>query len=205
MNDNTDFIEKVTDLFLQYGAKSITMDDVAKSFGMSKKTLYQKYRNKDALLEEVLKYKLQDLLEHNKCLDDAYDNALDRMMCKDGKFEEATSANKSLLLKQIIKYYPAIFKKHMENFANLFSDVLIANVKLGREQGYYRKDFNEEMYSKLFFQTVISYDSSPFMEDSPLEKHHYVTEAIDFYLNAITTEKGKEYLKKLKNKYEKTV
>ena len=46
MEKDTAFIEKVQNLFLENGAKTLTMDDIARELGISKKTLYQKYRNK---------------------------------------------------------------------------------------------------------------------------------------------------------------
>lgn len=193
-----EFLEKVTELFIENGAKSLTMDDLAKALGISKKTLYQKYANKDALLEAVLKFKLEQIIAHFEMLDEKYDNALERMLCKDDELEKATATNKSILLKQIIKYYPAIFSKHMQNFSDGFSKVLISNIEKGRQHGYYREDFDAEMYAKLFFQMAISYDSSPFMEGSTVDRFHYLDAAMDFYLSAVTNENGKNYLKKLK-------
>lgn len=200
-----EFLEKVTELFIENGAKSLTMDDLAKSLGISKKTLYQKYANKDALLEAVLTFKVDQMNEHFNTLDEKYDDALERMLCKDDELENATATSKSILLKQIIKYYPEIFRKHMQNFSGVFSKVLISNIEKGRIQGYYRKDFDAEMYSKLFFQMAISYDSSPFMEGSTVDRYHYLDAAMDFYLSAVTNENGKDHLKKLKQEYEQVV
>ena len=55
------FIEKVSHLFIEYGAKTFTMDDIAKEFSMSKKTLYQQFKNKDELLEAVLDFQLEQM------------------------------------------------------------------------------------------------------------------------------------------------
>lgn len=205
MEYNQKFLEKATQLFIENGAKTLTMDDVARAFGISKKTLYQKYANKEALLEAVLKFKLEQIIGHLEALDDLYDNALERIFCKDDELEKATATNKSILLKQIIKYYPSIFSKHMQDFADQFSRVLKINIEKGRHQGYYRTDFDEEMYARLFFQMAVSYDSSPFMENSSLDRDHYHQAATEFFLSAITTEDGKNYLKKLKTKYEQMV
>ena len=46
MDEKTFFLSKASELFIENGAKTLTMDDVAKEFGISKKTLYQKYKNK---------------------------------------------------------------------------------------------------------------------------------------------------------------
>ena len=150
------FLEKVVELFIDNGAKTLTMDDIAKEFGMSKKTLYQKYANKEALLEDVLAFKLEEAIVKLKELDIQVENAIDRMFCRDEHIERAVQSNNSLLIRQLIKHYPAIFNKHMMDFAEKFSEVMVHNIERGRQQGYYREDFNATIYAKLFFQIVIS-------------------------------------------------
>ncbi|MFD2544595.1 TetR/AcrR family transcriptional regulator [Kaistella montana] len=189
------FLEKVADLFIENGAKTLTMDDIAKEFGMSKKTLYQKYTNKDALLSDVLQFKLDGVIEKLNQLDIEVENAIERMFCRDEEIEKAVETNKSLLIRQLIKYYPAIFNQHMMHFSERFSEVIIHNILRGREQGYYRHDFDEKLYGKMFFQLIMSYDSSPFFNTEKIERTYFNNEAMKFFMYAITTEKGKDYLK----------
>jgi AcrR family transcriptional regulator len=47
-------LEKATDLFMRYGIRSITMDEIATQLGVSKKTLYQFFADKDAMVEAVM-------------------------------------------------------------------------------------------------------------------------------------------------------
>lgn len=189
------FLEKVVMLFIENGAKTLTMDDIAKEFGMSKKTLYQHYKNKEALLEDVLAFKLNDVIEQLNMLDDTVENAVERMFCRDQQIEEAVKSNKSLFIRQLVRYYPAIFNKHISEFSDRFTDVLLRNIKKGREQGYYRTDFNETAYAQLFFSLIMSYDSSPFIDNEIFDRNHFHEEAVLFYMNAITTEEGKKFIK----------
>lgn len=189
------FLEKVVMLFIENGAKTLTMDDIAKEFGMSKKTLYQHYKNKDALLEDVLAFKLNDVIEQLNMLDDTIENAVERMFCRDQQIEEAVKSNKSLFIRQLVRYYPAIFNKHISEFSDRFTDVLLRNIKKGREQGYYRTDFNETAYAQLFFSLIMSYDSSPFIDNEIFDRNHFHEEVVLFYMNAITTEEGKKFIK----------
>lgn len=200
MVSNNQFLERASELFIEHGSKTLTMDDVAKEFGMSKKTLYQKYKNKEALLEEVLDFKLNTIINKMQQLDVKVENAVERMFCRDEQMERAINSNKSMMVKQLVKYYPAIFNKHMVNFAEKFSEVLIHNIKKGRSQGFYREDFNEEIYSKLFVQLMMSYDSSPILEHEKVEREEFNHEVMMLYMNAITTEKGKQILKKVNKK-----
>lgn len=198
MEEKTNFLSKATQLFIENGAKSVTMDEIAKEFGISKKTLYQKYKNKEELLEEVLKYKLQEVIKRLKYLDENIDNAVARMFCRDEEIDKVSHSNNNILIRQLLKYYPAIFHKHMLNFSTKFSEVLVHNIEKGRKQGLYREDFDPELYAKLFFQLVMSYDSSPYFDVELIERENFMQETMFFYLNAITNEKGKEVLKNLK-------
>ncbi len=197
MEDKKQFLKKAAQLFLENGAKTLTMDDVAREFGMSKKTLYQMYKNKEALLEEVLKIKMEEAIEKFRKMDMEIDNAIERMFCRDEELEKVSEQKNSLLLKQLIKYYPAIFHRHMMDFAEKFSEVMVHNIEKGRKQGYYREDFDAEIYSRIFFQMAMSYDSSPYFDTTKVDRQIYLEQTFLFYMNAITTEKGKEYLKKL--------
>lgn len=197
MEKDTELLEKVSDLFIENGAKTVTMDDIAQELKISKKTLYQKYENKEALLEEVLAYKLEVVLSKMKNLDETIENAVERMFKRDSDIERASRTNDSIMLRQLIKYYPQIFNKHMLYFSQKLSEILIHNIQRGRKQGLYRENFDEKIFSKLYFQMTMTYDNSPFLDTKEISRASYQQEALMLYMNAITTEKGKECMKKL--------
>ena len=197
MEDNTDFITKVSQLFIENGAKTLTMDDIAKAFGISKKTLYVKYKNKEELIEEVLQFKLESIITRLKYLDQTIENAIERMFCRDEEIDKVADSNNSMLIKQLIKYYPTIFNKHMIEFSDKFSEVLVHNILKGREQGYYRDNFDAEVYAKLFFQLIMSMEDPLYMDLNFIDRVYYKHEVMSMYMNAITNEKGKEILKNL--------
>lgn len=200
MDEKTIFLSKAADLFIDNGAKTVTMDDIAKAFGISKKTLYQKYKNKEELLEEVLQYKLEEVIDRLQYLDDNVENAIERMICRDEEIDKVSHSNNNILIRQLLKYYPGIFQKHMLNFSEKFAEVLVHNIQKGRQQGLYREDFNAEVYAKIFFQLVMSYDSSPFFDTAVIEREYFMQESLMLYLNAITNEKGKKVLMSLQEK-----
>lgn len=191
------FLKKVSELFLQNGAKSLTMDDIAKELRVSKKTLYKVYESKENLLEEILEFNIEKVLFKMQHLDENVDNAVERMFKRDEDIEKASRTNDSIMLRQLVKYYPQIFKKHMLFFSEKFSELLIHNIERGRTQGLYREDFDAQLYSKLFFQMTMSYDNSPFLDTSQLCRSEYQQELLLFYMNAITTEEGRRYMKDL--------
>lgn len=193
---DTEFLEKSAKLFLENGAKTFTMDDIAREFRMSKKTLYQKYKNKEALLEDVLTFKFNALIKRMEKLDLEVENAVTRMYCRDEEMEKAIESNNSIFIKQLIKYYPQIFEAHMMRFSEKFSDIMYQNIAKGRKQGYYRKDFNEKLYAKFLFHLMISYHNTPYLGVEEMKESDFCHFVLDFYMNSITTEKGKEFLEK---------
>lgn len=197
MEKENNFLEKVSQLFLEYGAKSVTMDDIAKELGMSKKTLYQQYKNKEALLEEVLIFGMERVLRRMYDLDEEMNNAVERMFCRDEALEKTSRTNDSVFLKQLIKYYPLIFNRHMRHFSEKFSEILVQNIERGRKQGFYRNNFDAHFYAKLFFQLIMSYDSSPFLDTSGISRDEYRQETMKFYMYSIVTEKGREILEEM--------
>lgn len=202
MEKDIELLEKVSELFIQNGAKTVTMDDIAQELKISKKTLYQKYQNKEALLEEVLEYKLEKVIAKMRNLDETIENAVERMYSRDQDIERASRTNDSIMLRQLIKYYPQIFNKHMLFFSERLSEILVHNIERGRKQGLYREDFDAYFYSKLFFQLTMTYDNSPFLDTTNISREQYQQETLNFYMNAITTQKGKEAMKEFTPTYQ---
>ena len=57
--DNKERIKiQATDLFMRYGIRSVSMDDIANNLGMSKKTIYQFYADKDELVDAVIEHEI---------------------------------------------------------------------------------------------------------------------------------------------------
>lgn len=189
-----EFLDKTLDLFVENGAKALTMDDIAKTFSISKKTLYEQYGSKESLLETVLSYKLDKVIKSVKKIDEQSSNAIEAILNKDESISESIQQNRSIFIKQLMKYYPVIFDKHMLDCSDKITELIIKNIHKGREQGIFRKDFNEWSYSKFFFQLIMSYETTPFINTEKISKSDYHDEVIMFYLHAITTEKGKQIL-----------
>ncbi|MDY3548649.1 TetR/AcrR family transcriptional regulator [Riemerella anatipestifer] len=204
MEDKFIFLKKVSELFLQNGAKSLTMDDIAKAFSISKKTLYQNYKNKEVLLEEVLGFLLEELLEQLKAEEEKSLNPIEKMLLREPRIEQISENNKTFFVRQLIKYYPDIYSTHIVNVYKGVYEILKYNVIKGREQGLYEEDFDIETYAKYFLELMFAFDSSPlFEEEHKVGRGNYCQGVVRFYLNAIVTPKGKEILNQLQYNNEK--
>lgn len=203
IDSRKEFIGKVTELFMLHGAKALTMDDIAKEFSMSKKTLYQYYKNKEDLLLEILKNISETFLLEVEKASDKHTCAIEILLVSNQRMNEIIGEKKNTFLVQLQKYYPEVFLQHQKNTHSGLANVAIHNFEKGIEQGIYRSDLPKELYVKFLLTLYFAVESSPLFEEE-FDRDCTCIEILNFYLNAIVTEKGQQRLNELKTKYEKT-
>lgn len=190
-------IEKAGELFLKLGFKSVTMDDIASELGISKKTLYKYFNNKQSLVEETTS------TLHNSCfiiintIANQGFNAIKENFEIKKMFKEMFQNASSSPIYQLKKYYPKIHKKAMQKEMVLFSECLRKNVEKGKIEGYYRNDINIELVTQFYFSLVFSVHEST-IENYKIPKLEQ--EVLAYHTRAIATQKGLEELEnQLKN------
>ena len=142
-------------LFMQFGLRSVSMDDIANSLGISKKTIYQFYQDKDALVEDVI----ASIIEHNQfcCQKDREGsmNAIHEIfLAMDFMMEIFKSMNPSLVF-DMQKYYPGAFVKFSEHKNNYLQVMIKANILRGIEEELYREDLQVEILSRFRVESMM--------------------------------------------------
>jgi hypothetical protein len=152
------------------------------------------YKNKEDLLTELLDYKLDLVVETLLLNDSKSDNAIERMFLREKDFERFSQTNKTTFIRQLIKYYPSIYNLHILSIEEKISKIVTHNIKLGRQQGLYRTDFDERLYIKFLLQLMFSYENSPLFENEKNDRDCFCFEVMVFYIHSISTKKGKDFL-----------
>lgn len=201
MQEKNCFLDKLLNLFKVYGAKTLTMDDIAKEFSMSKKTLYQKYKNKEDLLHEVLEHISDKAIEEVMKVKSQFTCPIEMLLVSGTRIDDVTTQEKNAFVLQLLKYYPDIFHEHQKTISIKITEILKLNFNRGVNIGYYRTDIPIELFMKFLTTLLFSVDVSPLFEE--IEDKKSISNGMkQFYLNAIVTEKGKQRLKELNTKYE---
>ena len=189
-------LNQAESLFMRVGIKSITMQDLSRELGISKKTLYQFVENKADLVLKVIFNHAQQEIEQVKKITAASKNAIDEML-KIGRFGfEQISIISPTVIYDIKKHYhkswEVIEKLHQEHTYG----VIVENFKRGVEEGLYRDDFDVDIVAKLYgAQTFLMIEEAIF----PLRKYnkkHLMNEFIKYHLYGIVSPKGKKVLEK---------
>lgn len=193
-------IESAMDLFLKYGIKSMTMDDVSRELGISKKTLYKFVSNKADLVDQGVKSTYDNVMNHLTHLSDVTENAIDELFEIDMFFDTVMRQQHPAMMFQLQKYYPDTFKwlegKKMESVKKITSK----NLNKGIKQGMYRDDLNIDYICYIYIaHTNIMSDESGVPQDicesSEFHKHH-----MEYHIRGIASTTGLQYLNKKLNK-----
>lgn len=195
--------EKIRDtasqLFLERGFKSITMDDIANEIGMSKKTIYSEYSNKTSLVEDCVMNKFCDLSNGIDLIIAMEKNAIEELYEIKKYVMSHLNNEKSSPQYQLMKYYPKIHKNlKLMQFDKMHNCVLL-NVERGLEQGLFRDNIEPEFVARIYFTGMNSIkDQNIFpLDQFPIGK--LMDSFLEYHLRGIVTPKGKTILNNIIN------
>lgn len=154
--DNKERIKlQATDLFMKYGVRSVSMDDIANSLGMSKKTIYQFYADKDELVDAVVLHEIQHN-EHCCELDrQSSENAVHELfLAMDMVVEMFHSMNPSLLY-DLQKYHPKAFQKFHTHKNDYLYNVIRENLVRGIKEDLFRDDINIDILARFRVELML--------------------------------------------------
>ncbi len=193
-------LERVGELYNKYGIKSVTMDDVARELGISKKTLYQYVENKNELVEKVLNY----LLNKNDCsfkkLVDKKLNAVEELLEVSIFIIKTIQKYNPSMEYDLKKYYPELFKKINEIREERMYDSVIKNIIKGKDEGLYRDDLDEVIIAKMQTSRFLNISTDPVINHEEMLKPRFIYEMFIYHIRGMANKKGIETLDKTLDK-----
>lgn len=181
-------IEKAGELFFQYGIKNISMDELASSLGMSKRTIYENFKDKEDILRSLI-LKLGD--ERNKIFKEFLEKGLNvvEIFINVIEIQKKMPVSNAKFLQDIYKYYPntaMLMQKKIEKDNEFLREFLLTGIG----QGYIRDDLNVEVTAFLVEQSTYTYIRASYLEKPPFSfSELFYTMMINF-VRGIFTEKG---------------
>ncbi len=195
-----EILNGASELFMRYGVKSITMDEIARHLSMSKKTIYQHFVDKDELVntfakESMHKQQCQILILEKSC-----SNIIEGIM-KLSEFVRSTvcGINPGLLF-DLKKYFPKAWKVFQEHKKKFLKEHIIRILNTGIEQGYFRKDINLEIMARMRIEQIeLAFNPEVFPESEFNIKEVHLQLFQHFMLGICTRDGYEEFNKVLKN------
>ncbi|MFB6342997.1 TetR/AcrR family transcriptional regulator [Saccharicrinis sp. FJH62] len=187
-------LDKVKDLFMRYGIKSVTMDDVSRELGISKKTLYQYVSNKEDLVEKVLEYLHGQIDKRDKMCDTRDKNAIEILMMVSDKVSYMMKNQNPSMQYDLKKYYPEIFRKFYEIQREEIYKSIISNINKGKIEELYRDEVNPVLVAKLYLSRVVTIMDRDIFTEDEIRTPGFFLSIMELHIRSLATSKGLKVL-----------
>lgn len=188
-------------MFLDQGLKSVRMDDIATQLGMSKRTLYEMFGDKKKLLEECIRYYLEDKHRIMREMAAGTQNVMEEIFII--IYSMKRDEKDMLLVANLKKFYPDIYRKLEEEAYRHSYEQLDRQLDRGMEEGFFLPDMNKRLALVTLIYTVAAlferkYYFPEMDEVMPLEAFEYV---LANFFRGLATHKGLEVIDELVKNY----
>lgn len=184
-------LDKARQMFLNLGFKSVTMDDIANELGVSKKTLYKYFCNKQFLVEETIAQIQKSCVSTINIVTSKNFSSIKENFEIKKMFRETFRNVSGSPLFQLKKYYPKTYEKVVSNQMITVTEFVKNNVKKGIKEGVYRKDIDVDVCVNFYLSLMFAVYEK---ERSNVELLKLEQQALEYHTRAIATQKGIEEL-----------
>ncbi|MEN9685787.1 MAG: hypothetical protein RLZZ28_1573 [Bacteroidota bacterium] len=203
MEQQERIVLKAHELFMRYGIRSVSMDEVANHLGMSKKTIYQYYTDKDALVDDVIEIETRRNEDECKMHQLKSENALHEVFLATDMVMELMQTINPAVLFDLEKYHPRAFKKFSDHKNKFLYKVIFDNLEAGKNQGLYRLEINSDILSRFRLTSMFVIFNQEYFPHGKYSFPELIAEITDSFLYGMTTPKGQKLIEKYKQQRQK--
>lgn len=140
---------------MQYGIRSVSMDDIANNLGMSKKTVYQYYADKDELVDAVVEGHINNIqCDCIDCRKDAKDAIHEIFITMERILEEIGNMN-PMLLYDLEKFHFKSYRRFRDHKDKFLAQVIKENIEWGIKEELYRPEINVDVMCKFRIESMM--------------------------------------------------
>ncbi len=201
MNKQQLILSKAKELFMKYGIRSISMDDLARELGISKKTLYQHIKDKKELIRQIMEYDMEEFNKKVENITENAENAMEVIVKINEEMLKIISQLPSNVKYDLKKYYPDIADNINKEMDKKMFEAIVKNIKRGQKEGIFRKDIVPEIIAKLqIIRSKALFNGSYQDIEASYSKAEIIKETFKYHIYGITTKKGLQIYKELQQK-----
>lgn len=185
-------LDVATEQFARFGVRTITMEDLARQVGISKKTIYQEFEDKKDLVKEVFARILEEDRRRLAFIAEQGDGVIEHLVQTSKIMRERLTSINPLVILEVQKYFPEAWKIFESFKEETIQTDLVKVLEKGKELGYFRKEIDSKVLAKVRISQITSaFDPRSFadVEYNLVEEQMII---LDHFLHGIFTEKGRE-------------
>lgn len=173
-----------------YGIRSVSMDEIANHLGMSKKTIYQYFKDKDALVEGVINIEIERHHEEFSRYATISENAIHEIfLALDTAQEMFKHMNPSVMF-DLQKYHSTAFEKFRTHKNTFFYDITKVNIERGKKEGLFRANIDVDVLTRYRLANMFlmfDFEHFPSNKFTPIQ---IISETTDNFLHGMATQHG---------------
>ncbi len=185
-----EILAKAEQLFKKYGIKSVTMDDLARELGISKKTLYQHVPNKAALIQTILENYTCTEKEALKAIRDHARDAIEEMLHIAAFIVDMLRGMSDTALYDLQKYYRQSWEMVQKLHREHVYEVIRNNLQRGQREGLYRTDIDPAIIARLYVGKSFVVVDDGFFPAGEFRMADVVRQHILYHLRGVASEAG---------------
>jgi len=190
-------LEASSKLYMKHGIRSVSMDDLARHLGISKKTIYQYFENKDALVTAmIMSHVEQEREEVNKILSSS-ENAIEQMQQIARMALRTLAEVSSGTMFDLQKYYRKQWITITDLHKKLIHSVIKQNIERGIEEGIYRPEIEAEIIARLYGEMAFSIVNADVFSMNKFSMQEVYKQAFHYHINGILSVKGDKIFQQL--------
>ena len=188
------FLKRSEELFMRYGIKSLTMDDVARELGISKKTLYQFVSNKEDLVRKVVEKNILEDVQNCTVWTNEAEDAVDEILIVLRNVMADIQRMTHNVVYDMQRYHRDAWDLLVSHQRGFMLKIVHKNLERGISEGLYRTDFNVEIIAKLHIAQTFQFFDENIFPPNEYPRELVFREYILHYLHGLLSDKGRERL-----------
>jgi AcrR family transcriptional regulator len=203
MENKDRILEKAHDLFMQYGIRSITMDEIAAQLGISKKTIYQFFTDKDAMVEAVVNELINRNEEDCRGFILSAENAVHEIFIAMDFTQEMLKAMNPQIMYDLEKHHPIAYKRLKQYKYQFLFSTIKENLERGAREEIYRTDLNIDLTTRHRIESAFMPFNQEAFPQNKYPMNQTCQELAILFLHSICNPKGKKLIEKYLNERQK--
>jgi AcrR family transcriptional regulator len=182
---------------MKLGFKSVTMDDIAKEMGISKKTIYTHFNNKETIIGVVTDHVFETVCEDIDAICDLNQNPIQELYAIKKRVMQYMQKEKASPTYQLQKYYPAIYNNIKQRQFSYMQQCVVKNLNRGLEQDLYRQNIEVQFVARIYFNGITGIKEESLFPHTMYEGETLYEMYLEYHLRGIVTPKGRNILNQM--------